>query len=533
MVCAVLAIGLVGAGCSSDSTDSAGTPVTTAATTTTAMVAAPVLSKLHVERGEFARVVDETGSQVLLRGVNVNSLGDYYQADRQLPPVVALTATDWDEMASIGLDSVRLIVSWSFLEPTRGTFDKTYVAKVKAAVAAAKAHGLYVILDMHQDAWGKYIATPAGTACPVGTEPNAGWDGAPEWATITDGASTCRQPGNRESAPAVKAAFNNFYDNRDGIRDEFVNTWAQLATVFAKEPAVAGYDLLNEPNVSDVGDVVSPKYTELMSRAIGTVRAAETMAGGFSHVVFAEPLVLFPLGGTVPTGALNDPNLAFAPHNYWESISDILTIEHGFAVDTSTAKPLGVPLWIGEYGWFDTGEASLAELRRYAVAEDAALASGAWWQWSQACGDPHFHSTTGAVADAVRVHLITAKCPGDSDPHVTTQFASVLGRAYPRRAPGHLVSLTSDPDTGLMRLTGRADGAQPGAELVVWIPARSGVAMPAVSGTAIGSPEVTKADGGWFVSTKVGCDYTLEVGGQSGDASTSLPRGDLAPCPAG
>src|SRR5436305_5360357 len=145
------------------------------------------LSPLHVVRGPSARIEDGQHRQVLLRGVNTNQLGDYYQADPSLESTVPLTEGDFAQMAAVGFDSVRLIVHWSLLEPRRGVFDQTYLGRVRQAVAWAAAHGLYVVLDMHQDAWGKYIATPPGTACPLGLQPAIGWDGAPQWATITDG----------------------------------------------------------------------------------------------------------------------------------------------------------------------------------------------------------------------------------------------------------------------------------------------------------------------------------------------------------
>src|SRR5205823_11597120 len=124
------------------------------------------LSPLHVVRGIRPRIEDGQHRQVLLRGVNTNQLGDYYQADPTLPSTVPLTEDDFAQMAAVGFDSVRLIVHWSLLEPRRGVFDQAYLDRVGQAVGWAAHHGLYVVLDMHQDAWGKYIATPAGETCP-------------------------------------------------------------------------------------------------------------------------------------------------------------------------------------------------------------------------------------------------------------------------------------------------------------------------------------------------------------------------------
>src|SRR5438045_1821185 len=127
-----------------------------------AVSAAPAtrLSPLHAVRGVEPQIVDATGRQVLLRGVNDNQLGDYYQADPAIPSTVPLAEADFTQMAGLGFDAVRLIVHWSLLEPEPGVIDDAYLAQIHEAVSWAATHGIYVVLDMHQDAWGKYIATP-------------------------------------------------------------------------------------------------------------------------------------------------------------------------------------------------------------------------------------------------------------------------------------------------------------------------------------------------------------------------------------
>src|SRR4051794_29838807 len=85
------------------------------------------LSPVHVVRGSSARIEDAQHRQVLLRGVNTNQLGDYYEADPGLPSTVPLTEDDFAQMAAVGFDSVRLIVHWSLLEPRRGVFDQAYL----------------------------------------------------------------------------------------------------------------------------------------------------------------------------------------------------------------------------------------------------------------------------------------------------------------------------------------------------------------------------------------------------------------------
>lgn len=471
------------------------------------------LGRLQVmRRGGRAVVADEQGREVLLRGANLNVLADYHQADPELPPVRPATDADWDGMAEAGFSVVRLLVSWSLLEPVRGQVDEGYLARIHEAVDAAAARGIHTVIDVHQDAWGKAIATPPGTACPPGTEPAIGWDGAPAWATLTDGADTCRPVGNREGAPAVRAAFTAFYENRDGIRDAFVATWRRLAADFADEAAVAGFDLLNEPNVVLDAAASEARYTELVASLVSEIRAAELEAGGFPHIVFLEPMVLYPLPGTMPAeGFTTDGQIVFSPHSYAEVIGPkILTVEQTMDAAAATAADRGWPLWIGEHGVFATDAAALDVLHRFAAAQDAALAGGAHWQWRQRCGDPHTIGVPGTRPSGTVVQLNLVDCPSDLDAGPNPPLLEVAGRAYPRAAPGRLTHLASDPEARTLDLAGAIDDDLAGwGDLVLWVP---GDEEPTVGGEGLGQVGAVAVPGGWIVTVEVtGSPYEVAV----------------------
>jgi len=508
----------VTAACSSRGTSSTDQGSGDSSATTQPASVAP-LPGLSAIRGTDARVVDDKGRQVLLRGVNLNVLGDYFQANAKYPTVIPATDADWAEMAADGFNVVRLLVSWSALEPTKGAFDTAYVARIHDAVNAAKAHGIYVVLDMHQDAYGKFVASPVGTTCPDPAKPGIGWDGAPEWATITGGADTCAAVGVRELAPAVMKAFDNFYADTDGIQTELTKTWASLAGEFATEPAIAGYDLFNEPNWGSDADSSGAKLGAFTQKTIAAIRSAETAAGGTSHIAFFEPVVLWPKQGTLPpVASISDPNVVFAPHGYNDSIQGG-TIAEGFASAAASAATYGTTFWIGEYGWFGNPAEDAAKVTQYAAQEDQYRVGGAWWQWKQACGDPHSVGARDAEPPPALVHLHHTTCPGDVNGGPVTEFVTILSRAYPRFAPGQLTSLTSDPATGEFSISGAATSADGGSDLDVWIP-DGGRGKPTLSGCGLGPIDIQTVDGGYRATAAVqGPKYAM-TGGATTTGST-------------
>jgi len=433
------------------------------------------------------RFVDSAGRDILLRGANLNSLGEYWQGVPTIDPTIPVRQADWDAMATHGFSVVRLVISWSRVEPTRGIIDQSYLDEVDAAVAAAAARGIYSVIDMHQDAFTAFLSTSDATTCPPGTTPAKGWDGAPAWAVRSDGLSTCLTNGERNSSPAVNRAWNNFYDDVDGIRTEFASAWASVASRFAGRPEVAGYDILNEPENPRPAAEMQPIYDDFLVDVITAIRGAESSAP-FSHVIFVEPAL--PAGDVsrglvIPSPAAlggNVENISASVHNYSESIGIAgvsVTIEGLNDLIEQLTAGLGVPNWGGEYGFWDTSPATLEKARRYAADEDRRAWGGAWWQWRQSCGDPHAVQWSGNQVEApsgVSTQLNLLGCPANTDLGPNDDFLRIVGRGYPRATPGHIDELRSDPDTGLMKVKATA-GAR-GGQLVVWSPTSDDPAHP-------------------------------------------------------
>src|SRR5207247_2629098 len=133
-------------------------------------------------------VVDPRGRTILLKGVNVDGIVDYWDANEKNPPPpeqlkppyphdpklyangacppdnprvegVVTCRFDFGQMRPLGYDAIRLNLSWSLLEPAPGKIDGTYMNRIAQVVRWARRRGIYVVLDMHQDAWSKYVYT--------------------------------------------------------------------------------------------------------------------------------------------------------------------------------------------------------------------------------------------------------------------------------------------------------------------------------------------------------------------------------------
>ena len=462
------------------------------------------------------RIVDDHNNEVLLRGVNITSLGEYWQGHPDFPPTLPTSESDFQEMASRGISVIRLIVHWSRIEPERGQIDQTYLEEIDQMVQMAAQYQIYSVIDMHQDAYSAFIFTRDDEVCPDGTFPGKGWDGAPEWATITDGLSTCIT-GERNSAPAVIAAWDHFYDNTDGIQDHFVEAWRAIAERFAGRPEVAGYDLLNEPDTSRPAAELLPIYENLLVSVIEVIREEEADSE-FRHLLFVEPTI--PAGDRTMGIVLPDPErmgvqdepIVNATHNYAESIDfSGLTLEQINALLVTLSETQGTPLWIGEYGFWSTDPEVLAVAERFAADEDLNALGGAWWQWRQPCGDPHsLHRVNGEwVPHQDVTHLHAFDCASNEDLGSTEAFLRILGRGYPRVTAGRIQRLESNPYTGRLILEGQAFSA--GQELVVWTPTTEDTHQITVEG--IEEVKISSVEGGRIIrgiASQAGL-YTLSV----------------------
>ncbi|TMK40280.1 MAG: glycoside hydrolase family 5 protein [Actinobacteria bacterium] len=427
------------------------------------------------------QIVDQGGRPVLLRGVNVDGIVDYWLPDPNAtdglrtpypidpaayaggacppdePAVEGVRVCDFDfsQMRPLGFDNVRLNLSWSLLEPQPGQISGAYLDRIAQIVDWARAQGIYVVLDMHQDAWSKYIYSGDGQApsqaCVGDFQPIRGYDGAPRWAS-QHYSPACALHGVRELDPAVAEDFQNLYNNTaapntDGVRlqDDYAHAMLALAQRFAGDPTVAGYEVINEPSPGLNPTPSAMDATELFPFYAKVVDTVVHDVPAFRQLFFIEPNterdVTDNSAIVTPWSAYSAyPNVVYAPHIY----TGVFTLDQqvasqrffpsdgGYNSAIADAKALGLPLWVGEFGNNPADDETI--LRNHYALQDKDGLGGTLWLWKENANDVNATVFWGIYGPPFG--------PGAPQP----KRIKFVDRAYPLATAGTLQSLSYDPD---------------------------------------------------------------------------------------
>jgi endoglycosylceramidase len=204
--------------------------------------------KFYVINNQF---VDEHGRERYFHGTN------HWMS----PDARELSVDVIKSLSYLGLNAVRIAINWKGIEPVRGQYNTSYIADIKRIVEDMRDHGMYAIIDYHQDCFSEKFCG----------------GGAPDWAAIPrENASPFPEPVDTRfvlnentgypnktdcqkhywgfycMSEAAASAYQNFYQNHDGVLDAFADMWVMIAKEFKQYPNVLGYELINEPFAGDV-----------------------------------------------------------------------------------------------------------------------------------------------------------------------------------------------------------------------------------------------------------------------------------------
>lgn len=367
---------------------------------------------LHTEGSHF---VDAQGGVVLLRGVNLSG-------ESKVPPFRHVrSAADLDPLPAWGINVLRLLFNWEAFEPTRGTYDATYLDSVTQVVDAAHRRGLYVIIDIHQDAFSRFSTGGCG-------------DGLPRWAIpkdiparTPDNGPACAGWGTRMIFDAeMHRSFSAFHANHDGVRDRYLQLLSSLARHFRSHPAVIGIDPINEP-WGDEKTELAALYSDA-ERAIRREFPDAVLFLG-AHALTSSGLV----GSALPRPGFS--NYAFAPHYYdpgvliGHSYSGLsLATDLAFALIDRKTQEFSAPLFLGEFGAPAGTRGADAYLTLLAQHLDRRFASGAQWNYTPGW-------------DPVRKDGWNQEDLSITDDHNTLRPGLFRPRPYPQRLAGQPVAV--------------------------------------------------------------------------------------------
>ena len=288
------------------------------------------LAPLIVDQGQFK---DRHGRTAILRGVNLGG-----ESKVPFPDGGTHQPTDFSDHRRVsfigrpfpfseadehfgrirrwGFNCLRLLTTWEAVEHAGpGIYDEAYLDYFAQVCERAGRHGLYVIIDFHQDVWSRMSG---GDGAPGWTLEAAGLD--PTRLDESDAAFTMQKrmdfhdprPCQPERYPLMSWVTNYaraangimwtlFFGGRDfapdfrvdgvSIQDylqsHFIRSQAVVARRMRHMPHVIGFDLLNEPHRGWIGRPLSrrptdPKEGDVMPGVAWSPLDALLAAGGIT-----------------------------------------------------------------------------------------------------------------------------------------------------------------------------------------------------------------------------------------------------------
>ena len=313
-------------------------------------------------RVQGQQIVDKNGTNVILRGFGAGEMYNteaymlkwpdgnngkklwYYGHTHIHETIASLAGRDTEQQftreweanmitdaevatwGSWGVNSMRLSINYHWLSPANGTFLDTGWAKIDNFIALCKKHSIKVILCLH--------AAP----------------GAQNGELMSD---TVDGTAHLWSEPKTYQPWT-------------INLWQAIAQRYANEPAVAGYDLLDEPltsesNTAGGGATVRAFYVTLTA----AIRSADA-----NHIIFACGTdYCSSVAGVKAILPPWDKNMVLVLHDYDKPFKPSTVTK---LVDVRSQY--NVPLWNGE-----TGESSDAWAKQMVSTMEANNIGWSWW----------------------------------------------------------------------------------------------------------------------------------------------------------
>ncbi len=302
--------------------------------------------------------------------------------------------SDFNNISKLGLNVIRLPIWYMNLQHHDGTWRRHPFKQIDWVVRHAWAHGLYTIVDMHG---------------------------------VPGGQSNSDDTGRMRKHPKF---FNNAADiNRT------VALWRRIARHFRGNPAVAGYDLLNEPTAAPSRAALWAVYRRLYT----AVRSADP-----AHIIFVEGCWSGNVHGkNIGWGwnALPAPtrfhwrNVVYEMHSYnWDGNSTPAQMQNtnGQVRDFQAHKKWNVPCYIGEFNVL--APAPNPEKIWAYTAKTWSAQGMSWTMWSYKAAHGTGNDSWG---------LYNPRAPMPPTPNLRTDSAKVIRRDWQKWSTARSFAINS------------------------------------------------------------------------------------------
>jgi endoglycosylceramidase len=425
-------------------------------------------------------LTNSDGQVVLLHGLN-----EVYKVAPGEPSAQGFSDDDAAFLAANGFNAVRVGVIWSDLEPEPGVFNSAYLSSIEQTVQTLGNHGIYSIIDFHQDAYSTEF----------------GGEGAPDWAVQTDGAAnpSLPFPYNEFFDPAEQQAWDSFWSNTDapndiGLEDNYAQMLEYVGNAFNGNSNVAGFELMNEPSPGSstflstlLGGSFfdSQQLTPFYDQGADAIRAVDP-----TTPIFFEPNVLSNAGLPTDLGTVNATNTVLSFHDYCEfdlgplgcvpSVSGIVGNAEAYA------EAHDIPAFMTEFG----ATSDQAQITAPMQGADGNLIGWTEWAYSGQ-GD----ITTSASPPSSESLVYNPELP-PTGTNVNTANLATLAEPYPQVISGTPTSFSLENGTfDFSYSTEEADGLgsfAAGSQTTISLPAvefPNGYEVSVVGGQVVSAPD--------------------------------------------
>jgi endoglycosylceramidase len=425
-------------------------------------------------------LTNSDGQVVLLHGLN-----EVYKVAPGEPSASGFSDDDAAFLAANGFNAVRVGVIWSDLEPEPGQFNAAYLASIEQTVQTLGNHGIYSIIDFHQD----------------GYSTEFGGEGAPAWA-VQDGGlpnSPTTFPLQIFFNPAEQHAWDAFWSNdaapnNIGLEDNYAQMLEYVGNAFNGNSNVAGFELINEPSPGAstflstlLGGSFfdSQQLTPFYDQGADAIRAVDP-----TTPIFFEPNVLSNAGLPTDLGTVNATNTVLSFHDYCEfdlgPLGCVPSVSGVVGNAEAYAEAHDIPAFMTEFG----ATSDQSQISAPMQGADGSLIGWTEWAYSGQ-GD----ITTSASPPSSESLVYNPELP-PTGTNVNTANLDTLAEPYPQVISGTPTSFSFENGTfDFSYTTQEADGLgsfAAGSQTTISVPAvefPNGYDVSVVGGHVVSAPD--------------------------------------------